>query len=361
MRILAVSDVTMGYGTPQLPLLTSSLAEHYRGEGWILEPVQPDLSPRHGLFPHLRMESCPSTFHPHTQQGRQEYLWRASQRVNELKPDVLVICCTFCLPVAFRLNYRPRKVVYYSVESIPFYGAFDEEMNRHTGPLVDIVIFPEENRALNEINRYGFREAVKLVLYNATNRRDWPAPLPADERNGRILYAGTISPSQTYAGYYVNREMANLPVDLYGPLKFLAESDREAFLRDLQPGMRYRGYVDARELSAIRRLYITSLVMWNPSNENQYYAAPNKFFDSIADGVPPVAAPHPQCKLLIERYQCGLLTADWELESVQAALRRIVELYKRRAEWERMVENCRRAVCQELNWDTQFAKVIPHL
>ena len=361
MRIVAVSDVTMGYGTPQLPLLTSSLAEHYRGEGWILEPVQPELAPRHGLFPNLRMESCPSTFHPHTNQGRQEYLWRAANRVNELKPDVLVICCTFCLPALFRVNYRPRKVVYYSVESIPFYGAFDEEMNRHAGPLLDIVIFPEENRALGEIGRYGFHEAVKLVLYNATNRSDWPEPLPMAERNGRILYAGTISPSQTYAGYYVNRELANLPIDLYGPLKFPNEADRDAFLRDLQPGIRYRGYVDARELSGIRRQYITSTVMWNPSNENQYFAAPNKFFDSIADGVPPVAAPHPQCRQLIERYGCGILTKDWELESFASALRRMVEMYRKGPEWEQMAANCRRAAAQELNWDAQFAKVRPHL
>lgn len=35
----------------------------------------------------------------------------------------------------------PEKVIYYLIESIPFYGDFDVEMNRRAGPLLDVVIF----------------------------------------------------------------------------------------------------------------------------------------------------------------------------------------------------------------------------
>lgn len=359
-RVAAISDVTMGYGTPQLPRLTRSVAEHYGTEGWILEPVQPELPPRHHLFPPLRLERCPSTAHPHTPLGRQEFLWRASLRLNQLQPDVVIVCCTFTLPVLFRLRYRPRKVIYYSVESIPFYGPFDEEMNRYAGPLVDLVIFPEENRARNEVGRYGFHEAVRLVLYNATNPRSVPPPLPAAGRNGRILYAGTLSPEQTYANYYLQPELDGMPIDLFGPLKFLQPGGRDQFLRALKSGIRYRGFVDAAELSTVRRPYLASIVLWNPSNENQHYAAPNKFFDSIADGVPPIAAPHPQCQRLIERYGCGLLLENWDLSSYRAGLKKMLQLAATPA-WERMVDNCRHAVERELNWDAQFAKVRAHL
>lgn len=359
-RVAAVSDVVMGYGTPQLPRLTRSLAAHYGTEGWILEPVQNELTPRHHLFPDLRLERCPSTFHPHSDHGRREYLWRAAARLNQLRPDVVIICCTFTLPVLFRLAYRPRKVIYYSVESIPFYGPFDEEMNRYAGPLVDLVIFPEENRARNEVRRYGFHESVRLVLYNATNAREVPPPLAASERNGRLLYAGTISPEQTYAEYYTQPELAGVPIDLFGPLKFPGVAGREKFLHELKSGIRYRGFVDAAELSAVRRPYLASIVMWNPSNENQHYAAPNKFFDSIADGVPPLSAPHPQCQRLIERYGCGLLLENWEFGAYRAGLKKMLQLAATPA-WERMVDNCRRAVERELNWDAQFAKVQAHL
>src|SRR5262245_54939640 len=165
MRIAAVSDVTVGYGSPQLPLLCESLRKHYRAEVKIVEPVQPELSPRHHLYPNFDIHPVATAEHPHSPLGRMEYVWRASKAINQLQPDVLVVCCTYCLPVIYRLKKRPRKVIYYSIESIPFYGDFDVEMNRRAAPLLDVVIFPEENRAVQEIGRCGFLGVPKLVLF----------------------------------------------------------------------------------------------------------------------------------------------------------------------------------------------------
>ena len=155
MKIAVVSDVTIGYGSPQVPLLAGSLREHYGAASSvdIIEPAQPELAPRHGQFPAFTIHRVATADHPHSPVGRTEYVWRAAKLVNRLKPDVLVISCTYCLPVLFRLNRRPRKVIYYSIESIPFYGEFDVEMNRKVAPLLDVVIFPEENRAVLETGR----------------------------------------------------------------------------------------------------------------------------------------------------------------------------------------------------------------
>lgn len=365
MKVLAISDVTLGYGTPQLPLLTLSLVAHYKAEGHVIEPAQPELTARHALFPILHFDRVTTVWHPHSEQGRQEYLWRASRSINQLRPEVLVICCTYCLPVIFRLDYRPRKVIYYSVESIPFYGPFDMEMNGRAGPLVDIVIFPEENRAVAEVSRFGFhgatpdREPAKLVLYNTTNFRKTEPPLPRPSRNGRFLYAGTIS-DQTFASYYTRPETQRYPIDMFGPVKLGLDGARQEFLDALGGGIRYRGYIDAHELARVRRSYLYSLVAWNPVNENQLYAAPNKFFDSIADGIPPIAAPHPQCKVILERYGCGILMDDWSYEAFAGALRKAMRIHSTPA-WVEMVEGCRRAVARELHWEAQFARLRPYL
>ncbi|MGH9721943.1 MAG: glycosyltransferase [Bryobacteraceae bacterium] len=363
MRLLAISDVTLGYGTPQLPLLAASLASHYGAEAHAIEPVQPELPARHNLFPALRIDRIATGHHPHSETGRREYVWRAAGRINELAPDVLVVCCTYCLPVVFRLKRRPRKVIYYSVESIPYYGPFDVEMNQQVGPLVDVIIFPEENRAAAEIGRCGFDGAAKLVLYNATNTRNGREPLPPGSRNGRILYAGTISREHTFADYYAHPDTRSYPMDLYGPLKFSGDAERQEFLASLGGAVRYRGHIDAAALADLRREYVYSMVSWNPINENQRWAAPNKFFDSIADGVPPIAAPHPQCKLIVERYGCGVLMEDWGYAAFQAALRKAWRLYEATGgeAWEEMAAGCRRAVEAELNWENQFARLKPYL
>lgn len=359
MKVVAISDVTLGYGTPQLPLLAESLKEHYTAAACVVEPVQPELAARHDLFPDFEFCSIATGEHPHGIAGRNEYIWRAAKEVNRLQPDVLLICCTYCLPVVFKLKRRPRKVIYYSVESIPAYGEFDIEMNRRAAPLLDAVIFPEENRAAIETERCGFPGVPKLVLFNVSNRRQGaPAPLARAMRNGRVLYAGTISRTQTFAGYYLSANVRSLPIDMFGPIK--QSKDEPDFVESLAGDVRYGGYLPGADLAVLRPRYAYSIVSWNPDVENQLYAAPNKFFESIAAGVPPIAAPHPQCKLILERYNCGILLPDWSLEAFEAGLRQAMELYPTRA-WETMVENCRAAVNREVHWEAQFAKVTLYL
>ncbi len=361
MKIVVVSDVTIGYGSPQVPLLASSLAQHYPGATVeIVEPVQPELAPRHGQFPAFRFHPVTTTDHPHSTVGRAEYIWRATKEVDRIRPDVLVISCTYCLPVVFRMKRRPKKVIYYSIESIPFYGEFDVEMNRRAAGLLDLIFFPEENRAVMEIGRCGFAGVPKLVVYNVSNRvGEGKRVLPAAERNGRILYSGTISRGQTFMDYYFSDKVRALPLDMFGPIKGEA-ADKQRFANATGGALRYRGYVDATTLAGLRPAYAYSIVAWNPDVENQLYAAPNKFFESIADGVPPIAAPHPQCKLILERYGCGMLMADWSFDSFLSALRRGLEMYGG-AEWQRMVEACGQAVASELTWDAQFEKLTPYL
>lgn len=359
MKIAAVSDVTLGYGTPQLPLLASSLERHYEGEVHVVEPVQPEAPPRHDLYPSFRITGVATGEHPHSLIGRTEYIWRAAKEINRIAPDVLVICCTYSLPVLFKLKKRPRKVIYYSVESIPAYGRFDVELNRRAAPLLDLILFPEENRAAFEIERCGFPKVPKTVLFNVSNRvRDTPVPLDRLMRNGRILYSGTISRAQTFANYYLSEKLYKVPIDMFGPVK--RQKKESDFVEGLGGDVRYGGFLTSAELAERRPRYSYSIVAWNPDTENQHYAAPNKFFESIAAGVPPIAAPHPQCKLILDRYECGILLADWSFDAFVSGLRRAMDLYPTAA-WQKMVANCSRAVERELNWDAQFNKVLPYL
>lgn len=359
MRIACVSDVCLGYGSPQITDLVVGLCEYYGADSLVVEPHRAELPPRHNALPRLRIRRTKNVFSPYSDPGRVEYVLEAASIIREYQPDLLVVACTFCLPVLFKLRKRPRFVIYYSYESIPFYGPFDVEMNRHLEGMVDLVIFSEENRAVREVGRFGFKGAAKAILYNCPNVDDLH-PTPPGSRNGRIIYFGTIDPVMTLADYYTEPGVQKFPIDLYGPIRAGSDWDRQRFLDKLGGQIRYCGQLDRRELESVRKQYAYSLVIWNPSVENQLYAAPNKFFESIADGIPPIAAPHPQCKMVIERYGCGLLISDWSLTEFCRALERALRMYGG-TKWREMVGNCERAARRELNWRHQFEKLKPHL
>jgi hypothetical protein len=359
MRIGCVSDVCLGYGSPQIGYLVSSLCEYYQSENLVVEPHHRDLPPRHNRFPGLRIQRARNVIQPYSEAGRVEYLIEAARMMEDYAPDLLVICCTFCLPVLFRLRKRPAFVIYYSYESIPFYGSFDVEMNRHAQGMIDLVIFPEENRAVREVERFGFRDISQVVLYNCPNAEFRTESL-TEPRNGRIIYFGTIDRKMTFAEYYTKPEAQKYPIDLYGPVRTASEEERQGFLRQIQGQVRYCGYLDNKELEPVRRQYTYSLVLWNPSVENQLYAAPNKFFESIIDGIPPLAAPHPQCKMLLNRYGCGLLMPDWSFDGFCETLEKALRIRQSSA-WREMVDNCKRAAELELNWNHQFEKLKRHL
>jgi glycosyltransferase involved in cell wall biosynthesis len=360
--ILGVCDVSLGYGSGQIPAFILSLLKHYgTSRGIVIEPGDPDKHPKHDQFPQFEFYRAITAFNPYSTQGRIEYNLQAAKIVNKLRPEILVIFCTYAIPVLLKLKYRPKFVIYYSIESIPSYGQRDVAMNRYTAPLIDLVIFPEENRAMKDSERCGFKNIPKAILYNCSDLlRSDKSIIPPQERNDRIIYGGTIEKGRTFAEYFLRGEMQSIPVDLFGLVRGpdKQEVTRELFMR--ADSLRYHGYVDAEKLNSLRKIYSFSITMWKPVSENELYAAPNKFFESIADSVPPIAAPHPQCAMILKRYHCGILMDDWSFNSFYAAIQEALKI-RSTDQYDKMVENCRKAFEQELNWEKQFAKVIPLL
>src|SRR5262249_43040918 len=152
--------------------------------------------------------------------------------------------------------------VYYSYESISYYGEFDVLMNRQLEGKVDVVIFPEKNRAAMELSRSRFGDAPIVILLNCPSRSSKP-PLPREARNGRFLYAGRIDPVETLASHYYNPALRSLQIDLYGPITIDSKAERETFCNSLPETVRYYGRLESRELAGLRRHYSYSLVRWN--------------------------------------------------------------------------------------------------
>jgi len=364
MRIACVSDISIGYGSPQMIFLLRSLARRAGGadQPLLIEPHQPSRPPRHEQFPDVevvRIETRRPAHHA-VRTGRIEYLTRAARLLDERRPDVLVIPHAFCLPVLWELRRRPPLTIYYALEmpSPTGHDAEQERLNRLAAEKADLVLFPGYDRALLHIHRFGYGRLRCAALYNAPPLSAEPVVPPAG-RNGRILYAGTLDDVYTGGGLYLDERVQRFAIDLYGPLSGTNPRWKEQ-LRALAGNVRYLGYLDQASLGRVRGEYAFSIVYWSPVRENQFYACPNKFFESLAAGVPVVSAPHPQTRELIEAHGCGIVLDDWSAEAFVRGLRQAAELAgtERHAQ---MIARCRAAHESELNWEAQFRKVEPHL
>jgi glycosyltransferase involved in cell wall biosynthesis len=149
-------------------------------------------------------------------------------------------------------------------------------------------------------------------------------------------------------------------VDFFGLPSGITAAKTKRQLGKLRGELRYMGRVDGKTLGVLRKEYAYSLVVWKPLDDNHFYAAPNKFFEALASGVPVITAPHPQCKTLVERYGCGIVLRDWSLNGFVEGIQQAVRMAPTER-FGKMVEGCLEAVRKECNWEAQFAKVIPLL
>jgi len=358
MRIACVSNISVGYGTPQILYLLRSLRELIEGTAppTLLEIDQPERPPRHDLFPDLDITRIYTLRHPQSREGSIQYINEAAAHLNKERPEVLVIPSTYSLPVLWLLSYAPRIVVYYVLEMPETLIANCEQvqLNQHARRWVDVALYPEINRARIHIDTFGYHAIPSAVICNAIPHKR-KVPVPVQKRNGRILYQGTIHEELTSAKYFLDDDVQRIPIDLYG----IVDSDSTDFddkIRRMNGNVIYCGYVDNASLAEIRANYSFSIIYWNPINDNQLYACPNKFFESLADGIPVITAPHPQTKTLTERYACGLVMPDWSLDSFISTLKEALGLIHT-PRYAEMVKNCRRAHNEELHWEIQFEKV----
>jgi hypothetical protein len=358
--IVQISDISVGYGNYDSLSLVSSVQAHYGLPALILEPDQWD-KPLRSEVGGIAVKRLPTSTHFRSVTGRIEFILSAADWVNRIRPKVLIIRCSWNIPVLLKLKRKPPLVIYHSTESTLYYGDADPAINRLAAPMIDVVVFPEENRAMRDLERCGFHSLPMTIAYNCPMPRiqaeDARGVTP---RNGRVMYSGALDRNATYVEYYANPQMRAMPIDIYGYVGGSDAAGTKAILESLRGSLSYKGYVDTAELEAARGHYAFSLTIWNPSNENQHFACPCKFFESIGSLVPPIAAPHPQCKMLIERYGCGIVMEDWSFPAFFSALSKAMRIYET-DEYDTMVEQCKTALQAELNWDHQFEKIKPLL
>lgn len=359
IRILGLTDVAIGYGSPQVQYLLRSLAEEFApATCLIIEPDQKGRPSRPPLFPELNVERIVTMMPPYDLSFQIEFNRAALKIMREFRPDIIVASHGWVLPAALQMKPRPKCFIYYMLESLDHQvqgGSSDWaiELNRLAFAMADLVVIPERQRAAADLRSYGWSLPSLIEAYNVT---PWQrVPLTAT-RKPRILYAGTLGP-QTLCEFFLDESVSDVEFVIAGaaetePARRFLEQASE---RD---NIRYLGFLSSHKLATVRQENAYSITMWRPDSINQLFACPNKFYESIAVGVPPIAAPHPQCADIIARHNCGLVMMDWTVNCFAWTVHHALDLFNAEdGRYQTMVENCLLATQGELNWEAQFAKI----
>jgi glycosyltransferase involved in cell wall biosynthesis len=89
-------------------------------------------------------------------------------------------------------------------------------------------------------------------------------------------------------------------------------------------------------------------------SENYLFNLPNKIFDYVHAGVPVVATPIPEVKLIIEQYNCGICLQSLETKEMA---RQIENLMNDQQQYQLIKKNTAIAA-KELNWESEQNKLI---
>lgn len=358
VRILGLTDVALGYGSPQIQQVLGSLMNAFAPASClVVEPDQKGRPPRKPMIPGIEVQRIVTMLPPYDASFQIEFSRQALAIIRDYAPDVVVASHGWVLPAALQMEPRPKLLIYYMLESLGHQvsgiGDWAIELNRMALGMADLVLVPERRRAAADLRTYGWSLPSMLEVYNVA---PWDPTPPAKSRKRRVLYAGTLGP-QTLCERFLDESVADIGFDIAGAVDSEASSQ---FVADAvrHKNVRYLGFLSNNELAALRREYAYTISMWRPDNINQLYASPNKFFESIAAGVPPIAAPHPQCADIIARHRCGHIMMNWEMSSFAWTLHNAFQIFDAQdGRYQTMVDNCLEAAKTELNWEVQFASI----
>ncbi|MBP2161882.1 MULTISPECIES: hypothetical protein [Asticcacaulis] len=353
--IAVLSDVSVGYGSPQIISLTRSLAQHFQAKAVIFEPDQSDRPSVAYKYPDLQIERIFTASHPYSGSGQIDFTLQLADALRKMRPD-LVVVCAFHGAAALVQSGVGRKIIYYGYEHTD--GVLTREI-RVMGQLakrIDYVAFCEENRALLDAKRLGLSNKPTAILYNCSDL------LPSSRRpqkNDKIVYAGQIDPDRTFGRRFFSNDFDAFPFDLYGSFRNFPDAQEQIEACGRRGSLvNYCGLVEHDQyFLKLISSYLYSFIAWAPDSESTYYAAPNKFFDAITAGTPPLTAPHPLCVRLIKRYGCGRVLPGWGEDDMKRGIDDALAFAQTDA-YDQLVGERLPIAAKELTWEAQFQKLV---
>jgi len=356
-RVLILSDVTLGFSVPQIHLLARSLAHYLEAETLIIEP---DMKGRREFaeIAGVQVRRISTRMPPHDPVFYIEYARAVRHIYRAFAPDILIVLNAGLLPPLLLEAHKPAVVIYYMLESLDHQmahgGTLFYDLNRMAANLIDLVLVPEIRRFQIDKLRLRWPDIPTIEVLNVSPD---PKSIATEKSGCRFLYAGTLS-RESGMDFLLDERLGDFDIDIVGPTDSAEARDfvQHFTARSGTGKQRYLGLLAHSRLLEILSTYTYRIVVWKAETMNNYFASPNKFFESIAYSVPPVCTPNPQICDIVRKYHCALMSDDWGLGSFCHTMSDAF-LISGTSTYDRLVANCVTAREEEINWACQFDKV----
>lgn len=159
------------------------------------------------------------------------------------------------------------------------------------------------------------------IISNATGYENLQ-PSPTDANKIRLIYHGFVHPSRkSHEQIEMMRllpEQFELNLMLVGEADYIEELKRAAAS---QPNVKFLPPVATEAIAAFINQFDVGVYSLPPTNFNNQFALPNKFFEFIQARLAVVVAPSPEMARIVHEFDLGIVAADFSPNSMANALR----------------------------------------
>lgn len=188
----------------------------------------------------------------------------------------------------------------------------------------DLIIHAEPNRLKYYLEKHGGRNKRHEVLENFPNyRKEMTIKIPKENERVRVVYFGVLGRDRyTKELVEIFHDMEDVDLDIVG---YFAEKDVEKEVQEILkksdkknvrvlPGIKYS------EMPILLENYHVGIALYQNTNINNYYCAPNKVYDYIMNGLTVIANDYPGLHHVIEDGGLGACIKKIDKENFQHAL-----------------------------------------
>lgn len=197
----------------------------------------------------------------------------------------------------------------------------------------------------NEARRKQIRKSQPrhlLVIHNAPDLRN--IRLPNENNRYDYAYCGSLAPvrllEETFNAYEQNQDI-HMIIAGYGIYDQLAETVAEKY-----PNFEYKSSLSYPEVLKIEAAAKVLSAIYDPSVTNHKYAAPNKFYESLALGKPMIVCQGTGIDQIVEEYGLGMII-PYDVDAFYTAIRKLLANSKLRNE---MGRRAKRLFNEKYNW-----------
>ena len=252
------------------------------------------------------------------------------KHLNDLRPDLIIAHDPFTLPIALQLRdrcgakvlldaheYTPRQYEDQWIHRHLFMKVWDHLCRKYL-PHTDAAVTVCRSIADEYENNYGvdFDVITNAPFYSEI------APSVPDNNLIRIIYHGAVHASRKTDGMIRLMDL----LDERFSLDLMLVKDNSHYFDEIynlgikHPRISFRDPVPMTEIIRTINKYDISLFLLSPETFSYRMALPNKIFEFIQARLAVAVWPSPEMAAIVSRYDCGVVSDEYTLESMAKKL-----------------------------------------